>query len=354
MPLSKIPVVLAEQDVSFTIDEEIVFPEPVLEIKKVKKRLKLTQCRLMLPTNTILLMGFVRKNIQYATPVVGDDESVTSNIRSFTVDIDFSTTIEIDEFINLPTSLGFNTSNEFGFLRNTPLPSPGFSSKDTLMANDLSEFDAVNTETFNELPYCELTGTATFVEYDEALDRTQGVVIGPNGDEIDAPFEEGTFTTIIEKMVVNFTVKVLQLQQINVGEEDNGDNDDNDDMPYPHYKKCKKHDRTGYGYDCCDRKDGHDGNARKPKRKKSGHYGHHGYDHCDKKDKCDHCDKKDKCDHCDKKDKCDHCDKKDKCDHHGKKDKCDHHYGKKRRKECKPKSRCKKVWIDPSCDDYWG
>ncbi|WP_070121333.1 CsxC family protein [Bacillus marinisedimentorum] len=341
MPLSKIPVVLAEQDVSFTIDEEIVFPEPVLEIKKVKKRLKLTQCRLMLPTNTILLMGFIRKNIQYATPVVGDDGTVTSNIRSFTVDIPFTEDVDVDEFINMPAMLGFNQSNEFGFLRNTPLPATGFSSKDTLMANDLSEFDVVYEESFNELPYCELTGTARFVEYDEALDRTQGVVIGPDGDEIDAPFEEGTFTTIIEKMVVNFTVKVLQLQQINVGEEDNGNNDD---MPYPHYNQCKKHDRTGYGYHCCDMKDGHDENARKPKRKKSVHYGYNGYDHCDKKDKCDHHDKRDKCDYHDK---------RDKCDYHDKKDKCDHHYGKKRRKDCKPKSRCKKVWIDPSCDRYY-
>ena len=47
--VSKVPVVLAELTVQVNLDACIKFPEPVLEIKDVKKHVKLVQCRLLLP-----------------------------------------------------------------------------------------------------------------------------------------------------------------------------------------------------------------------------------------------------------------------------------------------------------------
>lgn len=61
--VTKVPVVLAETSVQVDMDTLINFPEPVLEIKDIKKDLKLTQCQLLLPTNKLFLQGFVRKNI---------------------------------------------------------------------------------------------------------------------------------------------------------------------------------------------------------------------------------------------------------------------------------------------------
>lgn len=46
--VTKVPVVLAELCLQANVDTKIHFPEPVLEIKDIKKRLKLTQCRLLL------------------------------------------------------------------------------------------------------------------------------------------------------------------------------------------------------------------------------------------------------------------------------------------------------------------
>ena len=62
--VTKVPVVLAELTLHVNLDTLINFPEPVLEIKDIKKRIKLTQCRLLLPTNKLFIKGFVRKNIQ--------------------------------------------------------------------------------------------------------------------------------------------------------------------------------------------------------------------------------------------------------------------------------------------------
>ncbi len=86
----KTPVVLAEVEVQINVDSFIKFPEPVLEIKAIKKQLKLVQARLLLPTNKLFLRGFVRKNIQYATPRYSSFKAVSSDIRSLTVDVPFT------------------------------------------------------------------------------------------------------------------------------------------------------------------------------------------------------------------------------------------------------------------------
>ena len=81
---------------------------------------------------------------------------------------------------------------------------------------DLSEFDQVSQEFFNELPFVELI-SATFTEFDLSIGRTPGMVTVPTPTPTVAPpFEEGTFTMIEEKMVIDITFKVLQNQQIRV------------------------------------------------------------------------------------------------------------------------------------------
>jgi hypothetical protein len=209
----KIPVVLAETVVQLDLNPTIQFPEPVLEIKNIKKNLKITQCRLLLPTNKLFLAGFVRKNIQYATPKYGTKDSVVSSIRSLTIDVPFKAVTDVD-YIRKPQFAYGPQSQEFTFFTKSDLPD-GFSSKEHLLSADLSQFDQYSGEEFNELPYCELL-SSRFIQYDEALDRKMGRVQNYKGDFIDAPFEEGTFNSIEEKMVVEIKLKVLQKQQLNV------------------------------------------------------------------------------------------------------------------------------------------
>src|SRR5690606_29175925 len=90
-----------------------------------------------------------------------------------------------------------------------------FSQKEHLLSADFSQFDQISGENFNELPFCELL-SSKFIEYDEALDRKMGRVFGEDGEHFEAPFEEGTFTKVEEKMVVELTLKVLQKQQVEV------------------------------------------------------------------------------------------------------------------------------------------
>ncbi|MDQ0254965.1 hypothetical protein J2S74_002347 [Evansella vedderi] len=213
----KVPVVLAETKVQLDMIANIEFPEPVLEIKDIKKNIKVTQCRLLLPTNKLFIAGFVRKNIQYATPKYSGKDFVSSGINSLTVDVPFETVTEVD-FINKP-QLDFTPKDEqFTYYKESKLPK-GFSDKEKLLSGDFAQFNKISGEKFNQLPYCELL-SSQFIEYDEYLNRKMGEVFDKDGNKMDAPFEEGTFTKMEEKMVVELTLKVLQEQQVKIEEID--------------------------------------------------------------------------------------------------------------------------------------
>ncbi|WP_078410883.1 CsxC family protein [Priestia abyssalis] len=229
---TKVPIVLAELTIQVNMDAMINFPEPVLEIKDIKKRVNLTQCRLLLPTNKLFVKGFVRKNIQYASPCKEIEPStsttVSSDLHSFTVDIPFQCVTEIKKFLTKPVMPKTNNREEFDFFVSKSLPS-GFPEKDDLQTSDLSQFHQTSSQFYNELPFCELV-SSKIIEWDEAIDRI------PLPDS--SPLGEGYFSTIEEKMVLDFTIKVLQNQQLRVCSTTNDDYDDYDDC----YDDCDCYD----------------------------------------------------------------------------------------------------------------
>ncbi len=199
----KIPVVLAELTLQIHIMSNIDLPEPALEIKNIKKRVKITQCLLLQDTNVLFISGFIRKNIDYSTLACGNTEGVCGDIRHCTVDVPFRCTTPVTFNGIAPEFLGINTSNEFEYFKTENLPS-NFAEKDKLLSGDLSEYNQISTEFFNELPFCELI-SSRIVEFDEYLNRA--FVEG-------TPFEERVFTSIEEKMVVFLTLKILQNRQV--------------------------------------------------------------------------------------------------------------------------------------------
>ncbi|MEH7117999.1 DUF3794 domain-containing protein [Neobacillus vireti] len=216
----RVPVTLQELTVSTNLVANIHFPEPVLEIKDIKKRVKIVQCRLLIPGTAsanpfpaattpfqLFIKGFVRKNIQYASPMPDSTANcVSSELRSLTVDVPFECVTTITSFLTPPQLPFFNTRSEFDFFRAQDL-GVGFPEKDQLLSSDLSQFHQVSTQFYNQLPFCELI-SSNITEWDEAVDRTPL----PNHQ----PFEEGSFQNLVEKMFLQFTVKVLQNQQVRV------------------------------------------------------------------------------------------------------------------------------------------
>ena len=213
-PTVKIPVVLAQLQLQVNLDSIITLPEPALEIKEIKKRVKVTQCLLLQdpftvngPT-TLSVKGFIRKNIEYATRLCSNREGVCGDIRHCTVDVPFNCMTPIVFNGSSPASLLTNTIDEFTFFREQPLHGRGFAEKDHLLSSDFSEFNQVSQEFFNELPFCELI-SARIIEFDEFLNRKR-----PCG--VDLPFEEKEFKQVEEKAVLLLVIKILQNQQVRI------------------------------------------------------------------------------------------------------------------------------------------
>lgn len=202
----KIPVVLAELTVQVNLDSTITLPEPALEIKKIKKRLKVTQCTIIQNTNKLYLKGFIRKNIEYATRTCSNKSGFCGDIRHCTVDIPFKCVTPVTYNLLAPAPVLFNTLEEFEFFKTQELPHKQFAEKDELLSGDFSEINQIGSEFFNELPYCELIHSRT-IEFDEFINRMQ-----PSGVTI--PFEELEFEEIDEKMVIDITLKILQNRQV--------------------------------------------------------------------------------------------------------------------------------------------
>ncbi|WP_430788258.1 CsxC family protein [Virgibacillus flavescens] len=216
--LIRVPVNLGDFIINSSLVANITFPHPVLEIKDIKKRVEIVQCRLLTPSAAaastfddgpfpLYIKGFVRKNIQYASPSPCDNASgscVSSEIRSLTARVPFEcmTTVTLDSPALLPVR---TTRNEFDFYRAQELGS-GFPEKDQYQSSDISQFHQQSTQAYNDLPFCELV-SSSILEWDEATDRQS---FG------DGPEDEGYFHHIVEKMNLNFTVRVLQTQQVRI------------------------------------------------------------------------------------------------------------------------------------------
>ncbi len=203
----KVPVVLAEFTVRFFVNAIIDLPEPALEIKDIKKRLKVTQCLLLQPTNILFIKGFVRKNIDYSTRTCSNNEGVCGEIHHCTIDVPFECTTPIT-FFRPPAPLLANERQEFEYLKEESLPRDTFAEKDKLMSGDLSEFNQTSTEFFNELPFCELI-SSRINEFDEFINRRRPA-------NVNLPFEEREFRRIEEKMVIALRLKLLQKRQVTV------------------------------------------------------------------------------------------------------------------------------------------
>lgn len=194
--------------VSIPAESVITLPARALEIKRISKNVKITQCRFFnaipaiatgQPADTakLFLGGFVRKDIQY-TEVTGPSTATTvaGTIRDFVVDIPVSCVVNLGVGFTLPPQ-NFDQEQVYEYATSTSLPS-GFSSKDKLLSGDLSEFNVLSNKFLNVLPKCELI-YSQINEMDDALDRR----------ELEGgPFEEGTFRILQEKMVLVVQVKI--------------------------------------------------------------------------------------------------------------------------------------------------
>lgn len=185
----------------------ITLPTEALEIKRISKMLKITQCRFFnapaaiapgFPQDNpkLFIGGFVRKDIQYSQMKKRTMTTVEGEIKDFVVDIPVSGVVNLGSGLVIP-ELQFDQEQEYEYARRRRLGT-GFPDKERLLSPDFTEFNVTSNKFLNRLPICELV-YSQINEMDEQLDRKP--LCG-------GPFEEGTFRTLQEKMVIVVQVAI--------------------------------------------------------------------------------------------------------------------------------------------------
>jgi len=207
----KLPVVLAETNITIPVEATITLDQVAMEIKRIKKNVFLTQSRLI-PfsqdshncTGILFIAGFVRKNIEYATQTcpVGTSVNVCGDIRHCTVEVPFNFTTRVT-FLKAPIFNENITPSELEFFTDNIRGCDVCS--DPVLGRNPCDQSFFSTEFFNEKPYVELV-KADITEIDIHTNPTSNC---------QTPIEQ-KFTKLTEKMVINLTLKVLQNQQVRV------------------------------------------------------------------------------------------------------------------------------------------
>jgi len=217
--VAKIPVVLGEKEIQIDIEAVFKLKEPFFEIKRIKKNVYLTQCKLLprsgviacdgtLVSGKLFISGFVRKNIEYATADCIEKEIVSGRIAHTTIDVPFTTVTEV--VYAIPPVVNVRKSQtEIAFLNSCGCQDCG----GTILGKSGCEQSFEDNIPFTESPYCELEGVRIFED-----DINTDPLYHKSNSSLQI------YNKITEKMVIYIRIKVLQLQQVNI--------------PRPQYHDC--------------------------------------------------------------------------------------------------------------------
>jgi hypothetical protein len=210
----KIPVVLAEREIQIDIEAEFKLQDPYYEIKRIKKDVYLTQCKLLTPSDLnedgnlisgkLFISGYVRKNVEYATADCIEDKIVSGRIAHTTIDVPFTAVTSV-QYTNPPLVNSREAQGEIDFFSSCSCND----CEENIIGKSECEQSFEDNITFNEMPYCELEGVR-IIELDLLKD--------PIEQFTNSNVE--TYNKVIEKMVVYVRVKLLQLQQVNMRVDD--------------------------------------------------------------------------------------------------------------------------------------
>ena len=203
----KIPVVLTECNVTITIQSSHKIEDDVLEIKRIRKNVYLSQCKLIpnsengKPNTGILFLdGFIRKNIEYSTDEYNNNNGVSrGKLKHVTFKIPFKCTTRVT--FNTPPKYNSNTpENNVEILEN--FINPCNTCDEAIQGENIRDKNIQLIEFFNEKVFCELI-SAEFIESD--------ILENPICKE----YNKG-YNKLTEKVVLLLTIKLLQNQNVEI------------------------------------------------------------------------------------------------------------------------------------------
>jgi hypothetical protein len=209
-PTLKVPVVLAERTIQVVVEADIPLSPAATEIKRVTKNVFLEQVKLVpvrfvrigttdffrVTRAKLFVSGFIRKDIEYAS------SACNGALQDRIAEVPFSGFTELQEgdFLSSPI-IGISEESKAFFLNEKNDLSPR-----------LDKYFFQNLVKYNEQPYGELVG-ANFYELDFSLIQSTPKTQSSTLRQVTP---RAQFSTLREKIVMDLTVKVLQVQQMQV------------------------------------------------------------------------------------------------------------------------------------------
>lgn len=211
----KIPVVLAETDVQIDLEADIKLKDDFYEVKRVKRDIFLTRCRLM-PTagrrnkcgniisGKLFLEGYIKKNIEYSTVKCIKKDAISGRIKHTTVKIPFKCVTEV--VYQTPPIIKYRgETKKIEYFNDTVIHNN--ECEKSLNSKSICEQDFEEVVYYTEKPYCELEQARIFeADINRKPIRIDGVT---------------TFNKITEKLVLFLRIKVLQVQQVRMQNREN-------------------------------------------------------------------------------------------------------------------------------------
>lgn len=184
----KIPVVLSEFKIELSCEVNIKLDEPAIEVKRIKKKVYLNQCKLISKTDKLFLSGYIRKNIEYAAVEYKEENIVLGKIKHMIVNVPFECV----------TKIKYYTQPDI-FVKEEQIYDVH------ILGRSACEQVFEDQEYFNEKIYCELVYA-----------KSTETCIMKEKRKIAKIDKESIIETLREKIDLNLTIRLLQNQIVNI------------------------------------------------------------------------------------------------------------------------------------------
>lgn len=209
---AKVLAKVAEVEVTQPLTDTIFIPEGFFSIKKIARRVVLTQCYVVPDEMKVkyydyydkdkcnahlFVEGFILKNIQYATPSCGQEEAeddclvMRNDYKDITAKINFNFSVPIK--LENAELVGEVDDDEFAILKDCMKPCD----KGTISESDCERLHSQSVR-LQEPFTCEL----------EKYDISEAVINKTKHECTD----ENLFDTIVEKLAIKLNIDIFQLQ----------------------------------------------------------------------------------------------------------------------------------------------
>jgi hypothetical protein len=183
--IAKIPVVLSELKIKINCSTIIKFKFPALEVTGIKRKVFLTECKIIPECKKLFISGYVRKDIEYASSGYSNSKSINI-IRHMFLNIPFKGVTSID-YSTCPVIHKGEEPREIG-----------------IMNEDFSVHNFHSSEYINDKIYCELLQTEideiySVLDYGNRKYKSQKII-----------------KSLSEEMILKITLRLMQNQCVSI------------------------------------------------------------------------------------------------------------------------------------------